>query len=155
MLAAGLQKKRPGSWDDSSLWAGAFLYHYHFAFQIGKIYCCHCTITELSVQKIPIRIQEQPHTFRWLEKVNSSAKVNSTALLKVAYNLVIFKKKSGIYAIIQVIYGEIFCFSVWQTSCWRSVCTTKFHQPHLKNVKSLLPVWQQISSWVSGYSGSA
>ena len=91
----------------------------------------------------------------WLEKVNSSAKVNSTALLKVAYNLVIFKKKSGIYAIIQVIYGEIFCFSVWQTSCWRSVCTTKFHQPHLKNVKSLLPVWQQISSWVSGYSGSA
>lgn len=74
------------------------------------------------------------------EKVNSSAKVNSTALLKVAYNLVIFKKKSGIYAIIQVIYGEIFCFSVWQTSCWRSVCTTKFHQPHLKNVKSLLPV---------------
>jgi len=77
---------------------------------------------------------------RLIEKVNSSEKVNSTALLKVAYNLVIFKKKSGIYAIIQVIYGEIFCFSVWQTSCWRSVCTTKFHQPHLKNVKSLLPV---------------
>ena len=91
----------------------------------------------------------------WLEILNSSAQVNSTVSLKIAWNRIILEKKYWISVIIIVIHGEILCFSVWQTSHWKVVCQTKFHRPHSKNVKSLLPVWQQVFQWIIGWSVSA
>ena len=56
----------------------------------------------------------------------------------------IFKHISNVSAIIRLTSYEKSYFRTEKTGRWSFVCKTKFHQPHSKNVKSLLPVRQQI-----------
>jgi hypothetical protein len=56
----------------------------------------------------------------------------------------IFKHISNVSAIIRLTSYEKSYFRTEKTGHWSFVCKTKFHQPHSKNVKSLLPVRQQI-----------
>ena len=41
-------------------------------------------------------------------------------------------------------YHKKLVFRTREAGRWKLVCETKFHRPHLKNVKVLLPVRQQF-----------
>lgn len=61
------------------------------------------------------------------------------------YHMVeIFAYNSRISAIIKLTSYKNSCFRAEKTGHWSFVCKTKFHRPHSKNVKGLLPVRQQI-----------
>ena len=65
-----------------------------------------------------------------LEKVNSSAEVNSTILCFLLILQDVFMQNLLFSAIMISTYRKILDFCAWETDRWEAVCETEFHRSH-------------------------